>query len=208
MGAQPAVPARRTPADPRSRGDFRRRPDRARRPQRGAAEHGGLVVVDPVRARRDDRAAHGRMAEGAAPMNRRQTVAGMAAAAAMLVAACGSSEPNDPGTKDFGEVPAATVSPEPDVPEDDTRTRVERGQTKEAAISTAEAFLTGWAEFVPWSFEPDKEWFDRWDKYATREFIGRMQLSLNRMWSWTWNERKKVFDVHVLNVDAAWLNSD
>ncbi|APE12618.1 hypothetical protein BO226_25000 (plasmid) [Rhodococcus sp. 2G] len=43
---------------------------------------------------------------------------------------------------------------------------------------------------------------------ASPQFIGQMQTSINRIWSWTWNEQRKAFDSRVEHVVDTWISDD
>ncbi|MDN5756937.1 MAG: hypothetical protein L0H59_00125 [Tomitella sp.] len=79
---------------------------------------------------------------------------------------------------------------------------------RQTAEKVARSFIVGWTTFIPWDFDPAEDWFDRWEQWATPEFIGQMQTSVGQRWAWTWNEQKKAFDTRVENVDGTWLNAD
>ncbi|WAL49650.1 hypothetical protein [Rhodococcus pyridinivorans] len=83
-----------------------------------------------------------------------------------------------------------------------------RGASAEAAEAATQRFIVGWTTFIPWDFDPAEEWFARWDAVASPQFIGQMQTSINRIWSWTWNEQRKAFDSRVEHVVDTWLSDD
>lgn len=128
----------------------------------------------------------------------------------IAVSGCGGA---DSDSQDAGETQTAiqstpTAETVPHMPPAATPAEPQSGISTEAAETTAERFLAGWATFVPWDFDPASAWFGRWEHLASPAFIGRMQLSVNDMWSWTWNEQKKAFDARVEGAPTTWIEGE
>lgn len=132
----------------------------------------------------------------------------LAAVTACAIAGCGTQDPPAVPTTDVSEplydpTPPDSSSPTKDVPShgsDSGRTtpQAKPGRTDAAVASVCEAFITGYAEFSPFDFEPAQDWQDRWSEYATPAFIGYSQLTMNQRWAWTWQTARKAFDVRIL----------
>lgn len=118
-------------------------------------------------------------------------IAALAACAGPQTSAQSDNPTEPPGAfahdnQNMSAMPPVTGAPQPTA-----------GRSPEAIASVAEHFSVGYAEFSPFAFDPAEEWFDRWQTYAAPAFVGQMQLSVNRLWSWTWNDRVKAFDARI-----------
>jgi hypothetical protein len=138
-------------------------------------------------------------------MRRRRGVALIAMTAAAL-AASGCADRHDlrPAGTTEADGPAATQQDmsyqTPDLPPPAIA-----GNNTRAAEVTAERFLIGWTTFIPWDFDPAREWFARWRAMAAPAFVGQMQLGLDDMWNWTWHQQKKAFDGRVEGTPMTWI---
>lgn len=132
----------------------------------------------------------------------------------VFLTACGGQAADHPesSASTTATIPGFTASAEPSAPHEyeppyAPPTAI-RGNSVEAAEATAQRFIVGWTTFVPWDFEPADDWFARWQETASPEFLGQMQTSVNQMWSWTWNEKRKAFDSRVERVDSTSISPD
>lgn len=103
----------------------------------------------------------------------------------------------DPGSQNMSAMPPVNSAPQPT-----------SGRTPDAVISVAEHFAVGYSEFSPFAFDPAEEWFDRWSTYAAPAFLGRMQLNVNQLWSWTWNDGVKAFDARIDSKSSARIEGE
>lgn len=137
----------------------------------------------------------------------RHVVAVVCAAATLLVAAGCGSVPDSPAAPTADpKIPIATTAP--GGPTSPTSTATPEQRSKAEAEDIARRFIVGWTTFIPWDFSPARDWFARWQKWATPRFIGQMQTTVNQRWAWTWNEQKKAFDTRVEKIDGTWVNDD
>lgn len=123
------------------------------------------------------------------------------------VTGCTSTEPPKPTATtiaDAGEptAPVDTDTPSSGTPGSDsprTGPHPKPGRSDAAVASVCEAFVVGYGEFSPFDFDPSADWQARWSRYATPQLLGREQLRMRALWSWTWERKVKAFDVHILS---------
>lgn len=139
----------------------------------------------------------------------RSKVAALFSGACIVLLAVSGCGTNDAGSEPPTTTQSATTSETiPHMPPVAEPIELKKGMSTEAAEATAERFLVGWTTFVPWDFDPAGAWFDRWEHLAAPAFRGRMQLSVNDMWSWSWNQRKKAFDARIEGTPTTWIAED
>lgn len=140
--------------------------------------------------------------------------------AAVGVASCGSTPPPEPDPSPSAVATSPTTTTDsPAVPPTSGPQRggdhqgfsvaaPQTGNSAAAVSSVAQNFVVGYGEFSPFAFDPAREWFDRWQTFATPEFIGARQTGLYRLWEWTWRQQVKAFDVHVDRQPSITITGD
>lgn len=138
--------------------------------------------------------------------------------ASVVVVACGGPSPLDAPSSTPAQQPTDLGPPtasDPGEPssggsdhEEYRPPQPQAGTSDEAIASVAAAFIVGFGEFSPFDFDPARDWFARWEMYATPGFLGDMQVGLTNMWQWTWRQQMKAFDVHVTGTPDVKVTAD